>query len=419
MMRGWGVLIAKQAFSILNSSWRSWRLGGSGSASLSNLMKNMFAALALTVPPLLVIAFASEIPTSTPSAEDDLDGGNNKLRASPNDVHGLILDETPAVFREGTTETLSALPCHAVHTSREIAADFPFNDVVPSWNVDVPPASGFVVELRFRRADGGTWTPFYYLGKWGDTPTLADRITETDDGVIDIDYFRSQHTFDRIQYRLHLFAPDEDHAPRPRRVGLAYSNTLDDAGLAREHRRPIDPGPKASWVRRLPVPFRSQKDEDPSIRGDICSPTSTGMVMAFRGVDQPTAEVARVVYDREYRLYGNWARAVQTAYSFGVPGYIERFGDWDAVKRHVAHGQPVIASIRVARGELQGAPYRASNGHLLVIAGFDDDGNVHVNDPAAATRDAGIATYGKHDMETVWLAHGGVGYVLLAPSGDH
>jgi hypothetical protein len=40
---------------------------------------------------------------------------------------------------------------------------------------------------------------------------------------------------------------------------------------------------------------------------------------------------------------------------------------------------------------------------------------VHVNDPAGATPKQGIVTYGKEDMERVWLACGGVGYVLEAP----
>ena len=46
-------------------------------------------------------------------------------------------------------------------------------------------------------------------------------------------------------------------------------------------------------------------------------------------------------------------------------------------------GIPLVASVSFGAGQLDGAPISSSNGHLLVIVGFEADGDVVVNDPAA------------------------------------
>ncbi len=334
----------------------------------------------------------------------------NWLRRTPNDVHRLIVD-TPV---PGGTAA-----CPRAHTSRIIDTEFPFNDLVPSWNIDVPDGAGFHVEIRLGRRTGDFWTPYYYLGGCGkftppDKPTLKD-----ENGLIVCDYFQSINRFDRIQYRVTFFAPDPARPVVLRRFGLAYSNTLNDAALAAKHRKAVDPGPKDGWARRLPVPFRSQNWESDDIRGKICSPTSLAMVLEYWGVKRTTLEVCAAVYDPDHRMYGNWWRNVQGAWTFGVPGYIERFGDWNAVKRHIAEGRPVIASTRAEKGQLRHAPdYQSREGHLIVVTGFDADGTVLINDPAKRKPEDGIGRYHPDDMEKIWFDRGGVGYVLLGPAGD-
>src|SRR5690606_38594615 len=164
----------------------------------------------------------------------------------------------------------------------------------------------------------------------------------------------------------------------------------------------------------LPISFRSQRVEEPSIAGRICSPTSVAMVLAYRGVEVPTAEVASRIFDGAHGIYGNWSRAVQSAFTWGVPGYLARFSRWEDVERAIASGQPLIVSIRVRPGELPGAPYPSTAGHLLVITGFDDDGNVLVNDPAASDARLGQIAHSRERFENVWMRNGGTSYVLLA-----
>ena len=63
------------------------------------------------------------------------------------------------------------------------------------------------------------------------------------------------------------------------------------------------------------------------------------------------------------------------------------------IRAEIAAGRPVIVSIRAREGELAGAPYESTGGHLIVITGFDERGDVHVNDPATADPARGIVTY--------------------------
>ena len=72
----------------------------------------------------------------------------------------------------------------------------------------------------------------------------------------------------------------------------------------------------------------------------------------------------------------------------------------------------IVASIRAGEGELRGAPYTKTAGHLLVVTGLGAHGAVHVNDPASKTTAAVSRVYRREDVERVWFANGGVAYAL-------
>lgn len=284
----------------------------------------------------------------------------------------------------------------------------PFRDLLASWNVDAPEATGFVVELRVDATGEGDWSAWMHVGDWGASalvPPLGARTTSCDGGRVDVDWFRGERAFAAAQLRVRAFAAEGGRELRVRHLTLCLS----DGERAVAALAPPSPRP---WGTVLDVPPRSQKAEDPSIASRICSPTSVAMVLGRSGVHAATADVAARAFDAAHDIYGNWPRNVQVAWTYGVPGYLARFADWAAVERAIADGTPLVVSVAVKEGQLAGAPYAKSSGHLLVLAGFDAEGRCVVDDPAAPDAASVRRTYRREEMETVWLERGGTAYVI-------
>lgn len=294
-----------------------------------------------------------------------------------------------------------------------IEAPFAFNEAVVSWNIDAPRGAGFEVELCVGRNDN--WSPWLFIGADAGpdgTAPAFEKTTSFAHGAVDIDYFRSNQAFDRAQLRVRR--SDTGPTPRVARLAVCFSDTIRrDTNVAVNQPTSAD-ATADDWRKRLDVPFRGQTTSQPELAGRICSPASVAMVLAYYGVDRPTEVVAAACFDEAHDIYGNWPRAIQAAYNLGAAGYLTRISDWRDVERHIAAGRPLIASIRVKKpGDLRGAPYETTDGHLIVITGFTRDGQVCVNDSAAADAASGRLVYQRDDLENVWMrGSGGLTYVL-------
>lgn len=314
--------------------------------------------------------------------------------------HDVVLDPSLHELRVGPTS-------ESVYTTPPQRGAHPFRELLVSWNVDAPPATAFVVELRVGEKSEDAWSEWMHLGSWGDVPN-APRNVVCEGGKVDVDFFVGERPFAVAQVRLRASARVPDQTVGIRHVSLCFS----------DRERPVPPitaPAERFWGKALDVPFRSQKVEKPEIAGRICSPTSLSMVLSYRGVSRPTSEVCERAYDAASEIYGNWPCNVQAAYSYGVPGYLARFSDWTAVENEIAAGNPLIVSIAVKKDQLTGAPYKSTAGHLLVLRGFDERGDCIMNDPAAKDAEHGQVTYKRSEMEEVWMRRGGTCYLLLHP----
>jgi hypothetical protein len=154
-----------------------------------------------------------------------------------------------------------------------------------------------------------------------------------------------------------------------------------------------------------------------------CSPTSTSMVLGGWGYMPGTCEprvrnAVEGVFDWVYDGHGNWPFNTAYAAEQGFEGYVARFTSLAKAEEFVKAGVPVIMSIAWGNGDLTGADIDSTNGHLLVLVGFDDQGNPIANDPASPADGAPVQhTYLRAEFEPLWLEASGGTVYLIYPAG--
>ena len=395
-------------------------------------------AAATAAPTAAATAAPTTAPTTAPAA-----------KAGSRPVHHAQWD-TPAELALGTVKgarvagervALAAGTTTRAHAGRTYdegtwtspwtTPGFALSELVPSWSARTPGDSWVEVKVRGRDATGkrSSWD---VLGRWtsGDTHLRRTSVSGQGDDLasVNVDTWRAAGAgLTSWQVQVSLL----------RRAGTTARPSLDAVGAVAS-RLPAGPvATSAPGVARgtvLDVPAYSQMVHEghyPQWGGGgeaWCSPTATSMVLAYYGaLPQPAAyswvpaghpdpvvdHAARSTYDAAYRGTGNWP--FNTAYAAPLAGnaFVTRLTSLRQAERFIARGIPLVASISFGRGQLDGAPISASDGHLLVIVGFTADGDVVVNDPAAPDSGSVRRTYDRAQLENAWLpTSGGLVYVI-------
>jgi hypothetical protein len=279
----------------------------------------------------------------------------------------------------------------------------PARHFVPSFSVlsPLPVSLRFELSVRARTS----WSPWIATAILGDADGFEPLGTVTGGVASEIDLFVAAEPVESARLRLRVRSPDLDRV-----LAASWLLTLSASGPGAVERRPAARGPV-----RLTVPPLSQLEEPTDDRMRICSPTSVAMVLGRWDRQVPLATVAREVFHPATDRYGVWPANVLAAGRHGVAGYLLRFPDWTTAVWCLDAGLPIVASVRYARGELAGAALEETDGHLIVLTGYDGD-DALVNDPVASDRTTVARKYRVADLERVWLDRSGVGYVFFDPA---
>lgn len=362
------------------------------------------------------------------SAADWGSGEADGVRVRPGDVPAIEISE-PSGTREyadphtGETRVWDT----ATWTSPLHSVDFGADELIASWNAETPSGTWIEVALRGDYSEGGN-TPWYVLGRWasgdGDIKRTSvggqqdDRSEIATDTVLISDKSSGARiTGYRIRVTL-LRAEGGSATPAVRRVG-AMASTVPD-----RYTVPASEPGVGSGV-ELDVPRYSQNTHvgdypEYDNGGEAwCSPTSSQMVLEFYG-RRPTEEdldwveppdhhdpsvdhAARFTYDYAYEGCGNWPFNTAYAATYKEMGaLVTRLGSLTDAEKLIAAGVPIVTSQSFEERELDGAGYGTA-GHLMVLIGFTEDGDVIANDPASPSNDAVRRTYPRRQFENIWL----------------
>jgi hypothetical protein len=300
-------------------------------------------------------------------------------------------------------------------TSPIVTTAFNYTEAIASWNASTP--AGTWLEIQFRARYGTRWSKWYVLGIWAsDYSTIERHSVQSQgdaDGFVAVDTFVStnkKETTNAFQVKLLLFSADKVATPSVQNVSMAYSTSAPKSAT-------VSTGNPSRWNHVLNVPKCSQMVYPDG--GEVwCSPTSTSMVLSYlahyTGPCEPRVRAAVAgTYDWVYNGHGNWPFNTAYAATFGYEAYVARFTSLAKAEEFIAAGIPVIMSIAWKKGELSGADIESTNGHLLVLVGFDAQGNPVVNDPASPSDQAVQHTYLRSEFEPLWLkASGGTVYLI-------
>jgi Peptidase_C39 like family len=342
---------------------------------------------------------------------------------------GLKLGRGQVSLLKATPRTVAGKRYEAgTWTSPWATPGFDATALIPTWEATTPGRSLVRVEVRAMSADGstGSWDTMADWSRTGRPVARTSYSGQADDiGRVSVDTWYAASSIAAWQVRVTLLRPrGSSLAVSLERVGAVAS--LDAASP-----RPTSaPGSSVGTV--LDVPMLSQMVHSghyPQWGGGgeaWCSATSTAMVLGYYGiaptptgispghVDAVVDHTAKMVYDHGYRGTGNWA--FNTAYAATLvagDSYVTRMSGLREAEDHIAAGVPLIVSVAFGRNQLTGAPISASNGHLLVVVGFEPDGDVVVNDPAAPTDAEVRRVYDRAQFERIWIAaSGGTAYVI-------
>lgn len=319
--------------------------------------------------------------------------GSDELEALITDSLNITVDNGFIGLAEGAMEGYFVLEAQSSTQA--------FNRGLPSWNGHAPErlSSAFRVLMRFKVNED--WSPWLTVGYWDKMIWPDYGSTSFSGGEVDIDYVKLDHYVNDFQFRVEFRRNNASYeSPSIKLLSffVSDSHTTDIIDL----NKLVADSPSQLYI---PTEFIYQFDVDPNFGGSICSPTSTAMILRSYDIEVDPRAFAIRNNDKYWGLYGVWPRTVQNGSRKGLEGYVTRYRSWNQAYSVLEAGGRIAISV--------GQPL-SSAGHLIMLAGFDENGDPLVHDSAYRMGEG--YHHAKEDITKAWFEKGGIAYTYYPDS---
>jgi hypothetical protein len=276
--------------------------------------------------------------------------------------------------------------------------DQSFSQLMFSWNAFRPEQGHFSFWVQARDAERHTWGTWHKMAEWGNQVQMS--YATPGDGHTKYEHVRleSQRGRKSDAFRIRIVA----HEGAP--IDLIQSCTICVSDFTKFNAEDAQSLGELPSIKVRKVPKYSQFLLDHPRKDGLCSPTSCSMLTAYiLQNDIDPVGFAEHAYDTGLGVYGSWP--FNMAHAFERCGgswrfSVARFASFKVLHGWIQRGIPVVVSVR---GPLKGAATPYSQGHLLVVVGWDARSQeVICHDPAFSDPKKVRMRYAAADFLSAW-----------------
>jgi len=274
-----------------------------------------------------------------------------------------------------------------------------FSQLLFSWNAFRPTRGYFTFSVKARDAKSGTWGPWHKMIDWG-ADVQRSYISKTAKRT---SYFHVRLEIPSSSradgFRIKIVSNNAADMSQIKAFAVSvsdFSNFKSEVGDKRLLNLP------SVYIEN--VPQLSQMVLDHPRSDGLCSPTSCSMLTSFlckQAVDP--VDFADKVFDSGLDTYGSWPFNIAHAFERCEGSMLfatARLDSFSSLHKQLRRGIPALVSVR---GALDGAPKVYTNGHLIIVVGWDGEtGQVICHDPAFDDNDATLQRYDIKNFLHAW-----------------